>query len=314
MDVPSPETHATATVAPMCRPLADWRADVDAYEANAEVKSWSGPRYRMTYRVLGSGPPLVLVPGIAGTYQGYAMVLNRLGERFRTIIYDYPGDQPDDGARLGRINHENLIEDFLGLVDAEGIAQAYVLGISFGTTVTLGALAKAPARFIKAAVQGAFAGRQFTIAEKLALWFGRRVPGSIRRLPFRDQVLAWNNLPEFPRPVRDRWPFYCEENARTRIAPLAHRCDLVARLDLKSALPQVHTSLMLIQGNDDRIIPRRYYEEVSKLLPHARCCLLPLIGHQIHYTHPERMVDLVSEFFLGPVSAQLFEAAAPVMP
>ena len=48
----------------------------------------------MTYRVLGNGPPLIVVPGIASTYRTYAFLLNRLAERFRTVVYDYPGEHP----------------------------------------------------------------------------------------------------------------------------------------------------------------------------------------------------------------------------
>ena len=67
---------------------------------SAEVGRWQGPRHRLTYRILGEGPPLVLIPGIASTYRVYALLLNRLGEHFRTILFDYPGEDPDDGARL----------------------------------------------------------------------------------------------------------------------------------------------------------------------------------------------------------------------
>src|SRR5204863_136051 len=80
---------------------ADVRAAVAAYDRDARVGVWEGPRYRMTYRVLGDGPPLILSPGIASTYRGYALTLNTLAPRFRTVLYDYPGEHRDDGARLG---------------------------------------------------------------------------------------------------------------------------------------------------------------------------------------------------------------------
>ncbi len=53
----------------------------------------------MTYRVLGDGPPLVLIPGLASTYRGYTLTLYILATRFRTIVYDYPGEQPGDEAQ-----------------------------------------------------------------------------------------------------------------------------------------------------------------------------------------------------------------------
>src|SRR4051812_24048668 len=97
-----------------CPAPADFRAEAAAYDRNATSGVWDGPRYRLRYRVLGEGPPLILVPGIAATYRCYALTLNRLAGRFRTILYDYPGEHRDDGARLGRITHENLVDDVFG--------------------------------------------------------------------------------------------------------------------------------------------------------------------------------------------------------
>src|SRR5262245_8056777 len=77
-----------------CPAPADFRAEVARYDAAAQVGRWDGPRYRMTYRIRGAGPPLVLVPGIASTYRVYALLLNRLGEHFRTILPEYPGERP----------------------------------------------------------------------------------------------------------------------------------------------------------------------------------------------------------------------------
>ncbi len=77
-----------------CQPPADWRLELRKYDELARVATWPGPRYRMTYRILGEGPALIWIPGIASTYRTYTLVLNRLAEKFRTIQYDYPGRPP----------------------------------------------------------------------------------------------------------------------------------------------------------------------------------------------------------------------------
>ena len=134
----------------------------------------------MTYRILGQGPPLFLVPGIASTYPVYALLLNQLAGRFRTILYDYPGEHPDDRADLARITHDHLVDDLFGLIDHLKIGRAYLAGLSFGSTVVLRALHREPRRFPRAAVQGAFAHRDFTPAERWALRLGRLFPGNGR--------------------------------------------------------------------------------------------------------------------------------------
>ncbi len=235
---PSPAS-ADAPPFPRCPAPADFRAEAASYDRCAEVGTWPGPRYRMTYRVLGQGPPLILIPGIASTYRGYALTLSKLAERFRTVIYDYPGEHRDDGARLRRVSHDDLVDDVFGLIDHLNIGRAFLVGLSFGTTIALKAMHREPRRFPKGVVQGAFARRGFTTVERLALRLGRLLPGTTARLPLRRAILSYNSKNHFPAILEGRWDYYLEQNGLTPIAPLAHRLDLVARLDLRPILPAI---------------------------------------------------------------------------
>lgn len=286
-----------------CQPPADLCKEVRQYDEHAAVGTWSGPRYRMIHRTLGQGPTLIWLPGIASTYRTYALVLNRLAEVFRTIQYEYPGDRPDDGARLGRITHDHLVDDLIGLMDHLGVGRAYLAGISFGSTIALKALECAPDRFSRAVVQGAFAHRRFTAAERLALFLGRRVPGTAARLPLRQTILAYNSKMDFPRTIEDRWPFYLEENGQTPIRALAHRSSLVARLDLRPSLARINAEILLVQGRDDRIVPHRYFEELRAALPRSESVVMPTVGHIPHITHAESLASLIGDWLLPCESA-----------
>jgi pimeloyl-ACP methyl ester carboxylesterase len=281
-----------------CPAPASFREEVAKYDAQAQVAQWAGPRYRMTYRVKGSGPPLFLVPGIASTYRGYALVLNRLSERFRTIVYDYPGEHKGDGARLGGITHADLVDDVFGLIEHMNIGRVYLLGLSFGSTVVLRALHREPRRVPKAVVQGAFALRRFSLAERLALRVGRRVPGTVARLPLRESILTYNSKLSFPDEIADRWAYYLEQNGLTPIGPLAHRLDLLAHLDLRPLLPEIKSELLVLQGNEDRIVTRAHHDELAAALPNARGVILPMVGHQVHFTHGEALAQAVIDWCL----------------
>ena len=112
-------------------------------------------------------------------------------------------------------------------------------------------------------MQGAFAHRDFSPAERWALRLGRLVPGNVARLPLRRAVLTYNSKPEFPALLDDRWDFYLEQNGLTPIRSLAHRVDLLTDLDLRPILPEIPTEILLLQGNEDRIVPRRDFEDVE---------------------------------------------------
>jgi pimeloyl-ACP methyl ester carboxylesterase len=274
------------------------RKEVERYDQAATVAHWHGPRYRMTYRVSGDGPPLLWVPGIASTYRTYALVINRLAERFRTIQYEYPGDDPGDGARLGRISHDHLVDDLFGLIEHLGFGRVFLVGLSFGGTVVLKALLREPRRFPRTVVQGTFARRHSTLAERAALFLGRRLPGRVSRLPLREKILEYNSRLDFPRPIEDRWSFYVEQNGLTPIRALAHRTSMVARLDLRDRLPQIDSDLLLVQGREDRIVPHRYHEELKALLGRSESVVMPTVGHIPHLTHGESLARVIQEWLL----------------
>jgi pimeloyl-ACP methyl ester carboxylesterase len=241
---------------------------------------------------------LILVPGIASTYRVYALLLNSLAGRFRTVVYDYPGEHPGDGARLGRITHEHLVDDLFGLIEHLNLGRVFLLGLSFGSTIALRALHREPRRFPRTALQGAFAWRRFAPAERLALALGRHIPGTTARLPLRQTILTYNGRSEFPSVVADRWPYYVEQNGLTPIAALAHRVDLLARLDLRPNLAEIRSEILLLQGNEDRIVPRGFFDELQAALPQAEGVLMPTVGHQPHFTHAEAMAQTISDWLL----------------
>lgn len=296
--VPGEETATDEATPRTCPPPADFRKAVADYDAHATIGVWEGPRYRMTYRLLGQGPPLILIPGIASTYRSYALTLNTLAMKFRTIVYDYPGDHADDGAHLARINHEDLVSDVFGLIDHLRIGRVYLLGLSFGSTVTLATLHREPRRFPKAVIQGGFAHRNLSRAERVALWFGRKLPGQLRSIPFREAVLTYNSKASFPDPVADRWPYYLEQNGQTPIAGISHRLGLLPRVDLRPRLAEIPTEILLLHGSDDRIVSRPFFEELRQGLPKSTGVTMPLVGHQPHFTHGEGLAQTVIDWCL----------------
>ena len=63
----------------------------------------------------------------------------------------------------------------------------------------------------------------------------------------------------------------------------------MARLDLRPILPEIRSELLLLQGNEDRIVPRRYFEELKASLTRAESVIMPTVGHQPHFTHAEAL-------------------------
>jgi pimeloyl-ACP methyl ester carboxylesterase len=103
---------------------------------------------------------------------------------------------------------------------------------------------------------------------------------------------------EYPSLLSDRWEYDLEQNALTPIRSLAHRVALLTGLDLRPILPAIPTEILLLQGNEDRIVPRRDFEVLRSALTRAEAAILPTVGHQPHMTHAESMAQLIHQWLL----------------
>src|SRR5262249_15179551 len=111
-------------------------------------------------------------------------------------------------------------------------------------------------------------------------------------------ILTYNNKAEFPAILEDRWSFYLEKNGQTPIRSLAHRVALLTQLDLRPELPAIAPEILLLQGNEDRIVPRRDFDLLKATLPRAEGVIMPTVGHQPHLTHAEVLARLIGDWLL----------------
>jgi pimeloyl-ACP methyl ester carboxylesterase len=86
---------------------------------------------RIYYERRGSGPALLLVPGIPATSADWFPFADGLTERFTTIVYDNRGSGRSD-APVGPYSTPQLAGDAVAVLDALGVQRAHVFGVSMG--------------------------------------------------------------------------------------------------------------------------------------------------------------------------------------
>ena len=92
---------------------------------------------KIHYRLEGaSGDPLVLVHGSWGDHHSWDRVFPHLAESFRVLSYDRRGhslsERPDT---QGSVDEDAA--DLAGLIEHLDLAQAHILGNSFGGSISL---------------------------------------------------------------------------------------------------------------------------------------------------------------------------------
>jgi len=100
---------------------------------------------RIHYEAQGSGAPLVLIMGLGGSVAAWGMQWPAFTRHHRVIALDNRGSGLSDKPSVGYTTVV-MAEDVLAVMDAEGIDQAIVLGVSMGGLIAQALYHKAPER------------------------------------------------------------------------------------------------------------------------------------------------------------------------
>jgi pimeloyl-ACP methyl ester carboxylesterase len=255
-------------------------------------------RYRAHYFDWGRGPEaLVFVHGLADLARSFVPLAAELSYRYRCVAYDQPHGGAD-GARVGRYRHDDFVADLVGLLDHLGIDRAVPVGSSFGTTIVLRALHDHPDRFPRAVLQGGFARRPLLGPELTLARVARYAPASFRMadLPLRERTQREFDLPAFVGAPPGVWEFFAANSGAMPARTVARRALLLHRLDLRSLLPAVRQSVLLVGGDRDRVVPLAYEKELLGALPSGSRVEFSPCGHYPQYTHAGEMAEAIRAF------------------
>ena len=254
-------------------------------------------RYRCRHVVWGTGPTLVLIPGLASDAISFVMLMARLSTYFRCVSYELP-DGVADGARLTTYRHDDLTSDLFAMLDHLRLRECFLLGYSFGSTITLSALHQQPQRFPRAILQGGFARRKLSSAERFVVSWARYLPGRLGHLPLMERVCEYNHHAPYLEREPDVWRFFLERTGRVPLRAFAHRVRMLPPLDLRPLLPAIPTPLLLLCGDRDPLVGKTCERELLQGLPALARAEIEKCGHHPHLTHPEVAAEVVRQFLL----------------
>lgn len=304
-DLPAPAAPAEGCPPPLrAREVAEaWRAAADA---------WELPRngYRLQGTSWGAGPALYFAPPFAGTAQLYVLTAWLLRDSFRCVLIDWtaPGH---DWRRAPLRDVADFSRDLLATADHLGDRRFAVYGASFGAAVALQAAVLAPERLELLFLQGGFARRPLTWAERAAAWWYRRSRRTLAELRGRVGVQTVNHRRWFPPLDPDRWDFFLEACGAAPLGLQARQALAAARFDLRGGLSGLPTPVRLIATEGAGRIAADLQGELRGLLPQATEDHLHSTGQHPYLTHPHRLVKLMRPAWAEPLPKVATAPAGP---
>jgi len=249
----------------------------------------------------GSGPPLVLVPGVQGRWEYLRPAIDALAQSFRVITFALCGER-SSGIRFdSSLGLDNYTNQIAGALDDLRVDRAVICGISFGGLAALRFAARQPNR-TAALILASVPGPGWHLRPRHRLY--ARLPWVLGPLllvetPFR----LWTELAAALPRLSDRWRFVGSQLRTLITAPIslgrmAERAELLAETDFAASCPHVSAPTLIVTGERglDHIVPIEGSLGYASLVRGARTAALDRTGHLGAITHPDRFATLVTEF------------------
>lgn len=249
------------------------------------------------YEAHGSGPPLLLVPGLGGDGRWWGENVAKLSARFTVVVHDHRGT---GRSTLSRITYSvaQMADDALQLIDALGFDKVHWCGHSTGGAMGQVLAIEHPKRIGRLVLSAtwartdAFFRRLFEARAQVLKELG---PAAYQR----SSALALNS----PFWVRDHDAELAVAEAKANeTIPVPEivlsRIAAIVAHDLRDRLQTVTAPTLAICARDDMVTPLYFTEELVRLIPNARAYVLPDGGHFYPYVHGDEFRRVMTSFLL----------------
>lgn len=253
----------------------------------------------MYYEEAGTGDPLVLLTGLGGDSQAWALQVRALSPKFRVITVDNRGagrtSAPDKPYSIAA-----MAEDTAALLGHLGIAKAHVVGWSMGGMIAQELALAHPALVNRLVLVGSAPKLDGQGRAILRSWVDVR-RSNLSREQFVRFTGAWFYSPQ----LLDDGPRYERAIMSSLANPYAQQdhaflrqANAVLGFDTTARVAGLKQETLVVTAADDILVPRRHAECLAGLLPKATLVELPG-GHAGCIEFPAEYSAAFTDFLLG---------------
>lgn len=261
------------------------------------------------YKEAGEGSTTyILLHGFGASTFSWREVMPALAQNGRVIAYDRPAfgltERPAAGSWTGvsPYSAEAQVDLLFGLMDRLGVDQAVLVGNSAGGAVAALAALEQPQRvtalvLVDAAVYSGSPIPNWVRPVLTLPQFNRLGPLFVRRIQTSGEEFlasAWHDparvtpavLEGYRKPLQvDGWD-----------AALWQYSIAQGETNLPDRLDELKVPVMVVSGEDDKIIPLADSQRLAREIPGARLVVFRACGHVPQEECPQAFLDAVSDF------------------
>lgn len=253
---------------------------------------------RIYYEIYGQGEPLLLIMGLGGHILDWGRaLLQELAEHYRVIIFDNRGsgrtDQPS-----GPYSIKQMARDTIGLMNAIGLKQASIFGVSMGSMIAQEIAINNSEKVEKLVLGCTHAGGDMQVkpAPEIEVYL-------IPRTDLTLQGALWWSAPAgYPPEFIYAHPEIVEKKIQANMAypcqPHAYLAQLAAfkEYDSHSRISSIKAPTLMITGQKDVLVPPENSRIMSRQIPNARLSEIEGAGHLFWVSHSNETLSLLTSF------------------
>jgi len=253
---------------------------------------------RMHYEERGSGDPLVLLMGLSAPGSAWEEHVQAYERHFRCIILDNRGAGESDKP-AGPYTTAMMAEDTAGVMQALGIQQARVAGISMGSGIAQELALRHP-ELVRSLVLVASWARCDHYTTAVFEHF-QRMRALASPADFTQLLQLWiftaghyeAHYEELVQGQREAGAAYMD------LQSFCAQADACITHDTLDRLPRIQAPALLTCGGADIFTPLRLSEAMRERLPSAELLVLPGLGHCHHWEDLETFNRETTAFLLA---------------
>jgi pimeloyl-ACP methyl ester carboxylesterase len=219
----------------------------------------------INYEQQGDGEPLVLIPYLAADHACYAYQVADYAEHFTCYTLDPRGAGETDKP-AGPYSMELFADDVAAFMEALGISQAHVSGLSLGAAIGMWLAAKYPARVKTLSLHSAWTRTDRFLADVVKSWrLMARGGGSVAEVitqgifPWCFTIDLYLKQPEVIQGLTD----FVRSRPAQPVAAFLLQADAVLAHDVEAQLGRITSPTLITFGRDDRLTSSRFGDRLK---------------------------------------------------
>ena len=253
---------------------------------------------KLYYRTIGSGPPVVLISGLAANHRSWGLQFLDLKKWFKLIAIDNRGIGKSGGGTV-ELSIEDMASDIDALLTMVGIEKVHLMGSSMGAMIALEYASINPERVQSLILSSLPIQKPSGTFETFVSYLTSTLQNGSRET-FLQTLASYLFSSNFLRD--EQFEIIADFLAKS---PIDHRpetifCQLLAIrkwLGSRKWEQGCKCPCLIVSGSEDKLVPpETIIEAAFKIFPHAIRKIIQGAGHAVHIEKSKEFNKIVCDF------------------